>query len=122
MTHRIVIIDDDPLFRSLLVELAQAHGHDVAAEAASLAEAEAALRHPADAILLDLHLPDGDGTEVVQRVRAMTTKPIIVLTGADVIDASALQAAGASFTVQKSEIDLDTFRSMLAPIYTTADN
>ena len=41
---------------------------------------EAAQQHP-DAVLLDLGLPDIDGTEVVRELRRWSTAPVIVLSG-----------------------------------------
>jgi two-component system KDP operon response regulator KdpE len=76
---RILVVDDEPeILRALRTNLA-AHGYEVLS-ATSGAEAQAAYaaRHP-DLILLDLGLPDVDGLELVERIRAHAATPIVVL-------------------------------------------
>src|ERR1017187_4001784 len=59
----------------------RARGYDVPrAGAGRKALAEAASRPP-DAILLDLGLPDLDGTEVIREFRTWSGAPVIVLSG-----------------------------------------
>lgn len=60
---------------------------------ASLSEAEALLesdRFEPDVVLLDLNLPDSTGTATVERCRALTEAPIVVLTGLDDVAATQL--------------------------------
>ena len=81
MTKRILIVEDEPaLLRALRINL-RARGYDVATAPTgrdALAEAE---RRPPDAVLLDLGLPDLDGTQVIRRLRGWSTAPVIVLSG-----------------------------------------
>ncbi len=59
-----------------------------------------------DIIFLDLALPDGQGLEVVQQVRAVTAAPIVVLTGsADEALAARALAAGAQSYLPKGFIE-----------------
>jgi two-component system, OmpR family, KDP operon response regulator KdpE len=76
---RILVVDDEPeILRALRTNLA-AHGYEVAS-AMTGAEAQAAYaaRHP-DLVLLDLGLPDLDGVELIQSIRAHSATPIVVL-------------------------------------------
>ena len=76
---RVLVVDDDPgLRRALAINLrAREYEVDVASDAgAALA---AAARHPPDVVILDLGLPDMDGTEVIHGLRGWTRAPIIVL-------------------------------------------
>ena len=76
---RVLLVDDDEQLRRFLsVTLT---GHDFrAVEAATLAEADAAMSAGThDLLLLDLGLPDGDGVDLVRRLRAWTMVPVIVL-------------------------------------------
>jgi two-component system, OmpR family, KDP operon response regulator KdpE len=81
MTKRILIVEDEPaLLRALRINL-RARGYDVATAPTgrdALTEAE---RRPPDAVLLDLGLPDLDGTQVIRHLRNWSTAPVIVLSG-----------------------------------------
>ena len=83
----ILIVDDDEALRATLAEQLTMDGEFLVVEAASMAEAEAALiarDGRFDAILLDITLPDGDGRDLCAKLRRSGTKiPIIMLTGAD---------------------------------------
>ena len=77
--HRVLVVDDDPqILRALRINLA-AHGYHVllAPDGGSALRA-AADGHP-DVVVLDLGLPDMDGTEVIEGLRGWTSVPIIVL-------------------------------------------
>ncbi len=81
----ILIVDDDHALRDTLVEQLTIDGEFSAAEAGSVAEAEAALGNARfDAIILDVGLPDGDGRDLCVKLRKQGLKvPIIMLTGSD---------------------------------------
>src|SRR5580658_9827046 len=78
---RVLIVEDEPaLLRALRIDL-RARGYEViTASAGQEALAEAA-RRPPDAVLLDLGLPDLDGTDVIRELRAWSAVPVIVLSG-----------------------------------------
>ncbi|WP_308797859.1 response regulator transcription factor [Agromyces silvae] len=78
---RILIADDDAqLQRALRITLA-ARGYDVvAAHDGAEAIDLAASAHP-DLILLDLGMPNVDGTDVIRAVRGWSKVPILVLSG-----------------------------------------
>lgn len=75
----VLVVDDEPQIRRALRTSLEAHGYQVATvgtgEEGVLGVAEQA---PA-LVLLDLGLPDIDGTEVIRRVRAFSDVPVIVL-------------------------------------------
>ena len=83
----ILIVDDDRALRVTLVEQLTMDGEFSATEAASVAEAEAAIAGKDarfDAIILDVGLPDGDGRDLCIKLRQQGVKvPIIILTGSD---------------------------------------
>jgi two-component system, OmpR family, KDP operon response regulator KdpE len=76
---RVLVVDDDPhLTRALRITL-RAAGYDVvAAPDGRTALKEAAEEHP-DLVVLDLGLPDLDGTEVLAGLRPWFTGPVLVL-------------------------------------------
>ncbi|GAA4691989.1 response regulator transcription factor [Nocardioides conyzicola] len=93
---KVLVVDDEPaLARALAINL-RAHGWEVvtAADGRSALEA-AATEHP-DVVLLDLGLPDIDGTEVLAGLRGWTKVPIVVLSarqhGEDKVEALDLGA------------------------------
>lgn len=76
---RLLVVDDDPhLLRALRITL-RAAGHEVvtAADGRSALQ-EAAAAHP-DSVVLDLGLPDLDGTEVLAGLRPWFAGPVLVL-------------------------------------------
>jgi two-component system KDP operon response regulator KdpE len=77
--HRILLIEDDAGIRGVLRALLETDGYRIVeADTAARAEIEARSHKP-DLLLVDLGLPDGDGLNVIRRVRAWSPVPIIVL-------------------------------------------
>ncbi|MFC1402335.1 MULTISPECIES: response regulator [Streptacidiphilus] len=76
---RVLVVDDEPqIVRALVINLrARGYEVDAAHDGASALELAAA-RHP-DVVLLDLGLPDMDGTTVIRGLRGWTKIPVIVL-------------------------------------------
>lgn len=75
----LLIIDDERQIRRLLrVTLESEHYVVREAETAQLGLAEAA-QQPPDGIILDLGLPDMDGTTVIRRLREWSKVPVLVL-------------------------------------------
>ncbi|MBC7837251.1 MAG: response regulator [Nitrospiraceae bacterium] len=79
----VLLIEDEPEIRRFLRATLPAHGfrlYEAATGTDGLTEARA--RNP-DLILLDLGLPDLEGSEVIRQVREWTATPIIVLSARD---------------------------------------
>jgi two-component system KDP operon response regulator KdpE len=76
---RVLVVDDEPqIVRALRINLT-ARGYDVSTAASGeQALREAAAARP-DVVVLDLGLPDLDGTTVIEGLRGWTSVPIIVL-------------------------------------------
>jgi DNA-binding NarL/FixJ family response regulator len=72
-TTRVVLVDDHALFRAGV--RAELDGLvDVVGDAATVAEAVTLIHSEApDVVLLDVHMPDGGGVEVIRRVAAGTS-------------------------------------------------
>jgi two-component system, OmpR family, KDP operon response regulator KdpE len=78
---RILLVEDQPeLLRALRINL-RARQYDVLAARSGREALALATSHPPDAIILDLGLPDIDGTEVIVELRRWCRAPIIVLSG-----------------------------------------
>ena len=78
----ILIIDDDKGVNSTLTQTITQLGHAVAC-AYTLAEGlQKAIEARPDVVLLDVHLPDGDGLTALEAVRAAPSEPeVIIFTG-----------------------------------------
>ena len=75
----LLVVEDDEPTRTLITSNLNAHGYGVR-EAGSAAEALRAwdAQRP-DLVVLDLGLPDTDGTSVIRRIRRDATTPILIL-------------------------------------------
>jgi DNA-binding NarL/FixJ family response regulator len=103
----VLLIDDDPSFRSLARDVLSSCGLDVIGEAASAAEGiAAASRLRPEAILLDVGLPDRSGIEVASELSALPWAPRVVLTSTDpdAINAEAAQRHGACGFARKHDL------------------
>ena len=78
----LVIEDDHSLRRSLMATLRAAKYHPVEAQTAAEGLRWVAHYKP-DLILLDLGLPDGDGLDLISKLRPVNTVPILVLSARD---------------------------------------
>jgi two-component system KDP operon response regulator KdpE len=80
---RVLVVDDEQqILRALRTSL-RAAGYEVeTADTAEGALAAAAMRPP-EAVILDLLLPDGTGTEVTRELRTWSAAPVIVLSAID---------------------------------------
>jgi DNA-binding response OmpR family regulator len=75
----VLVVDDDIISRNALQSLLKAAGHQVST-AGTIAEALVGLDPAIDTVVLDLMLPDGDGTEVLRRIRAAGSKTRVCVT------------------------------------------
>jgi len=101
---RVVIVDDHELFRSgVRAELEPLL--EILAEAGTVDDAEAAIaKYEPDVVLLDVHMPEGGGVEVIRRTAAAGLRPIfLALSVSDAAeDVIAVIRAGARGYVTKN--------------------
>jgi DNA-binding NarL/FixJ family response regulator len=102
---RVLIVDDHQLFRSgVRAELEPLV--EIAGEAGSVDEAVVAIEAQSpDVVLLDVHMPDGGGVEVIRRTAALDVKPpcFLALSVSDAAeDVIAVIRAGARGYVTKN--------------------
>lgn len=103
-THRILLVEDNPDAATSLQELLRLDGHEVLVASDGRSGLLQAAAWQPDTVVLDLELPDLDGREVAQRLRADRVSPrprLIALSGAGQPDWHALQAAGFDFWLEK---------------------
>jgi two-component system KDP operon response regulator KdpE len=113
---RVLVIDDDPhLSRALRITL-RAAGHDVDTASDGRTALQLAAAVPPDVIVLDLGLPDLDGTEVLATLRPAYAGPVLVLSArADSQDKVHALDAGADDYVTKP-FDMSEFLARLRAV------
>jgi DNA-binding response OmpR family regulator len=99
---KILIIDDSPVIRRLLIMILGAKHYDVAMAADATSAVTVAQREKPDLIILDLSLPGGNGFLLMDRFKNLSRLalvPIIVLSGdqSAEIKEKALQAGAEAF-------------------------
>jgi two-component system KDP operon response regulator KdpE len=81
MTHRarILLVDDEVAIQRVVGPLLRARGYELDVAGTGAEALRAFTDRPPDLIVLDLGLPDLEGTEVCRRIRAESAVPIVVL-------------------------------------------
>ncbi len=79
----VLLVEDDPETRRSIARDLAAHGYRVEEAATGSAALRAWEGHRPDLVLLDLGLPDLDGTTVVRRLRREGTTPILIISARD---------------------------------------
>lgn len=99
---RVLVVDDEPQIRRFLRIALEAEGHEMhEADGMKAALRTGTFVRP-DVAVVDLGLPDGDGIDLVRRMREWTAIPILVLSvRADETDKVAALDAGADDYVVK---------------------
>ena len=103
----VLIVDDDQSYRKLLVYITNKAGF-IITEADDVKSAMLQLeQHPVDVVLTDVHMPDGNGVELTQAIKAAyPLTEVVVITGEGTI-ADGVQAMkyGAFDYLQKRDAD-----------------
>lgn len=99
---RIVLIEDDIDIRRLVAGALATEGHDVESADRGLSGLELAVKGAADLVIMDLGLPDVDGTELLRMIRAVSQVPVIVITarGTDEVVVATLDAGADDYLVK----------------------
>jgi DNA-binding NtrC family response regulator len=90
-TPTILVVDDEPLIRFALAERLTEEGYQVI-EADTAATALARSADGVDLVLLDYKLPDGDGIEVLKRLKERDPDALVILLTAHVSVELAVEA------------------------------
>jgi len=99
---KVLVVDDEPQIRRALRTSLEAHGYEVATVGTGDEGVVSAAEAQPDLVLLDLGLPDMDGTEVIRRIRGFSDVPVIVLSVCELMtDKVAALDAGADDYVTK---------------------
>ena len=74
-----LVVDDEVQIRRLLRVSLETHGYEVHLAATGTEGLQLVLGKKPDIVLLDLGLPDRDGTEILSELRAWSSVPVIIL-------------------------------------------
>jgi DNA-binding response OmpR family regulator len=80
---QVLIIEDDPRIRPLLMRSLGELGYAVSSASSGMAGLTMAVDSRPDLVILDLGLPDVDGTQVLSMLRAVSDVPVIVASARD---------------------------------------
>jgi DNA-binding response OmpR family regulator len=99
---RIVLIEDDIEIRRLAARALADQGHDVESAGRALDGLELVFNGQPGLVIMDLGLPDVDGSELLRMIRAVSEVPVIVITarGADETVVSTLDAGADDYLVK----------------------
>jgi two-component system KDP operon response regulator KdpE len=83
MGDRVLVVDDEPSILRVVTANLRARGYEALTAASGNDALTVAETQQPDCIVLDLGLPDLSGLEVLRRLRASTTAPVVILTAVD---------------------------------------
>ena len=116
----VVVVDDEALFAKAVVRHLEKAGYRCT-HAATLGAAAAAIdSSEPDLVLLDMRLPDGSGLDYLQRLRARSPVPVIVMTAYGEIDdaVTAMKLGAADYL--KKPLDLEELRLNVEKVLATS--
>ncbi|MBI5054786.1 MAG: response regulator [Chloroflexi bacterium] len=84
---KVLIVDDDKNMVFLLTKLLQMDGYQVVSEARPAEVLNTIRREKPNVVLMDVHLADGNGLEILMRIRSdaeIGKTPVVIASGEDV--------------------------------------
>lgn len=111
MNNKILICDDDVNMTKMVQFLLRKDGHEVTAISDGTDIVEVMKNDPPGILLLDLALPNKDGYQILQEIKAdeaLVTIPVIVMSGyekPEYVD-GALQLGAADYIVKPFKVDV----------------
>lgn len=105
---RILVIDDDPAYRTILRGFIEEKGHTVIEAEGANAGLKVFLQEKIDLVISDLMMPEKSGMELLQEIRDIQADALVIMvTGYPTVEtATAAMKAGAyDFLVKPVEID-----------------
>ncbi|MEU8511163.1 response regulator transcription factor [Kitasatospora sp. NPDC048722] len=79
----VLVVEDDPFVRSALIRHLTDTGHAVRSVGTALEALREVAQVGCDLVILDLGLPDLDGSEALKMIRGLTNVPVIISTARD---------------------------------------
>lgn len=115
---KILIVDDSRMSRGILRKILQPEGHEMTEATDGLMALESYCIQKPDLVLLDMAMPDMQGTEVLQKLRELDPEARVIMATADLqeLTRATVIAAGALGYVTKpysAAIVLETVNRIL---------
>ncbi len=114
MLKRILVADDDPSLRKTLTRYLKKHEYDVI-EVESGKQAIAALESTRfDVVVSDVHMPDGDGLDILRAVRRVDLDvPVILISGAPDVETASKALEYGAFRYLTKPLELEAVGKLL---------
>ena len=105
--QRVLVVDDEPQILRALRATLRGAGYTVESAETAQGALTAAAAHPPEAVILDLVLPDGNGTDVCRELRSWSDAPVIVLSavGEEKEKIAALDAGADDYVTKPFSVD-----------------
>jgi two-component system KDP operon response regulator KdpE len=105
--QRVLVVDDEPQILRALRTTLRGAGYTVDSAATAEEALAAAAARPPEAVILDLVLPDGNGTDVCRELRTWSDAPVIVLSavGEEREKIAALDAGADDYVTKPFSVD-----------------
>jgi two-component system cell cycle response regulator DivK len=101
----ILFIDDDPITLNMLTKVAEFSGHRVITSVSAVEAIKVAASEKPDLIIVDMHMPDMDGLQVLRALRnqeeTLNTPTLVLSAGAEVDVHERVRKAGGQAYLQK---------------------
>ena len=81
MSQKILVIDDEPMFCSLVEQVLSNKGYEVLTASSGQEGLRLLFAHKPNLVLLDVAMPGMDGWQTCERIRDISDIPVIMLTG-----------------------------------------
>lgn len=122
-TKLVLVVDDEPDIRELL-EITLARMHITCFTAATLGEAERLLQqHRFNLCLTDMHLPDGNGLDLVKHIQEQAPHtPVAVITAYGSVDTAIAALKSGAFDFVSKPVDLQRLRELVENALKLNDN
>ena len=97
--EKIIVLEDDLIVRKSLEQQLRYRRYDVASASTIAAAEELLAKDNFDLMIVDVRLPDGDGTDLLKQIQSRPSKPIVVMiSGFGTVDLAVECMSNGAFT------------------------